>query len=55
MRVCLQVFATASTDTTIKLWDMRALTSSKGSAPKPLAAGGHPQACQAALFAPDGG
>lgn len=50
----LQVFATASTDTTIKLWDMRALSSSKGGAPKPLATGGHPQACQAALFAPDG-
>ena len=49
-----QVFATASTDTTIKLWDMRALSSSKGAAPKPLATGGHPQACQAALFAPDG-
>ncbi|KAI7843657.1 hypothetical protein COHA_002559 [Chlorella ohadii] len=49
-----QVFATASTDTTIKLWDMRALSSSKGGAPKPLATGGHPQACQAALFAPDG-
>lgn len=49
-----QVFATASTDTTIKLWDMRALSSSKGATPKPLATGGHPQACQAALFAPDG-
>ncbi len=49
-----QVFATASTDTTIKVWDMRALSSSKGGAPKPLATGGHPQACQAALFAPDG-
>lgn len=49
-----QVVATASTDTTIKLWDLRTL-SSGGANLKPLATGGHPQACQAAMFAPDGG
>jgi hypothetical protein len=46
-----QVFVTASTDSTIHLWDVRAL----GSKMKPLATAQHSQTCQAAFFAPDGG
>ena len=44
-----QVCATSSTDTSIQLWDMRKLAPGK-----PLAAAGHAQGCQAAMFAPDG-
>jgi hypothetical protein len=47
----LQVFATASTDTCVHLWDVRALGASKL---KPLATANHAQTCQAAHFAPDG-
>jgi WD40 repeat protein len=44
------VFATASTDTSIQLWDVRKL----GAGGKPLAAAGHSKGVQSALFAPDG-
>ncbi len=46
----LQVFVTASTDSSIHLWDVRTL----GSKMKPLATAQHSQTCQAAFFAPDG-
>jgi WD40 repeat protein len=45
-----QVFATASTDTSIQLWDVRKL----GAGLRPLACANHTHGCQAALFAPDG-
>ena len=49
------MFATASTDTGIRLWDLRAWSSSSSSSKlKPLASAGHPKAVQAAHFAPDG-
>jgi len=44
------VFATASTDTHIRLWDLRAW----GKGARPLATAAHAQTCQAAMFAPDG-
>ena len=43
-------FVTASTDATVKLWDMRKL----GSRSKPVATASHKQTCQAAYLAPDG-
>ncbi len=44
------MFVTASTDSTIHLWDTRTL----GSGMKPLATAQHSQTCQSAYFAPDG-
>ncbi|KAL6785517.1 hypothetical protein ACKKBF_B00595 [Auxenochlorella protothecoides x Auxenochlorella symbiontica] len=44
------VFATSSTDTCVRVWDVRRL----GPTPKPVAEGAHRSSCQAAHFAPDG-
>lgn len=44
------MFVTASTDASIHMWDLRTL----GPKARPLASAAHPQACQAAYFAPDG-
>lgn len=50
-----QVFVTASTDTTVRLWDLRALSSSRGGkAPQPVATAQHAKGSQGAFFAPDG-
>lgn len=46
----VQVFATSSTDTCVRVWDVRRL----GPTPKPVAEGAHRSSCQAAHFAPDG-
>ena len=43
-------FVTASTDTTLKLWDLRKF----GPRSKPLCSGAHKQTCQAAYLSPDG-
>ena len=44
------LFVTASTDTALKVWDLRAV----GPKMRPVAEAAHAQACQSAYFAPDG-
>lgn len=51
LHLFLKIFATSSTDSTIKLWDMRKFGRR---AAEPLAEDGHRQGCQGAHFAPDG-
>lgn len=51
-----RLVATASTDTAVRVWDLRKLSKGGGShhKPKPVHSAAHDASCQGAYFAPDG-